>query len=66
MAQVLLDFNLATDLLLDAAVDNLHLVQALEGDDEVGSSFGAREVNTTELALAEWAANLERGEGEGD
>lgn len=66
MAQVLLDFNLATDLLLDAAVDNLHLVQALEGDDKIGSSFGAREVDAAKLALAEWAADLERSEGEGD
>ena len=67
--QVGLDLDLAADLLLDLVVDNLALVEALEGED-VAARFGERltghddlflgadHVDAAELALAERLANL--------
>jgi hypothetical protein len=34
-----LDFNLATDLLLDSGLHDLRLVQTLEGEDEFSSTL---------------------------
>ena len=60
--EVTLDLNLAPELLLDLALDELVLVEALEGDDVLWFDLGAGHVDATELALAEWTTDLERGQ----
>lgn len=64
--EVRLDLDLAPDLLLDLVLDNLFLVEALEGDDVLWLGLGASHVDTAKLALAEGLANLERRQREGD
>ena len=62
VSQVLLDLNLAPDLLLDARLDDLGLVQALEGKDVIWFGLGTDHVHATELALAERATDVEVGQ----
>lgn len=52
VSQVLLDLNLATNLLFDARLDNLGFVEALEADDVMRFRLGAHHVHMAELALA--------------
>ena len=62
MPEVLLDFNLAADLLLHAGLDDLGLVETLEGEDVVWLDLGADHVDPTKFALAERAADVKVGE----
>ncbi|KAF5315292.1 hypothetical protein D9619_007381 [Psilocybe cf. subviscida] len=57
--QVLLDLDLAPDLLLDLGRDDLGLVERLHGEDELGLDFGAHHVDAPELALAEGPPDVE-------
>jgi len=63
---VRLDLDLAADLLLDLVLDDLLLVEALEGDDVLGLGLCAGHVDAAELALAERLADLERRQRERD
>lgn len=58
MSQVGLDLDFASDLFLDFAILELVLVENFQGADEAGGSL-AGEVDATEFALAEGAADLE-------
>ena len=62
MPEVLLDFDLTTDLLLDSRLDNLGLVETLEGEDVIWLDLGANHVNATEFAFAQGAADVKVGE----
>lgn len=64
--EVRLDLDLAADLLLDLVLDDLLLVEALEGDNVLGLGLCARHVDAAKLALAEGLADLERRERERD
>jgi hypothetical protein len=50
MLEVLLDFILATDLLL---MDDLRIVQTLEGENVIRLDLGADPVNTAKFAFAQ-------------
>lgn len=52
MTKILLNLNLATDLLLHSSCDNLLLVQTLESDNKVRCSLSARKVYPSELSFA--------------
>lgn len=60
-----LDLNFPPDLFLDLVLDQLFLVQALEGDNVVRFGLGPRHVDAAKLALAERATDLERRERKG-
>ena len=62
MPEVLLDFDLTTDLLLDSRLDNLGLVETLEGEDVIWLDLGANHVNAAEFAFAQGAADVKVGE----
>ena len=62
MPEVLLDFNLPTDLLLHSGLDDLRLVEAFESEDVFWLDLGADHVNSTKFAFAERAANVKVGE----
>ena len=62
MAEVLLDFDLATDLLLDSRLNNLGLVETLEGKDVIWFDLGPNHVNAAEFAFAQRATNVKVGE----
>ena len=61
MPEVLLDFDLATDLLLHSGLDDLRLVETLEGEDVFWLDFRADHVNPTKFAFAERAADVKVG-----
>ena len=52
VSKVLLDLDLATDLLLHAGLHDLRLVETLEGEDIFGLDFGANHVDPAEFTLA--------------
>lgn len=59
MAEVLLNFDLPTDLFLHLILDDLRLVLALESKDEARLDLRADHVHSSELALAEGTADFE-------
>lgn len=61
-----LDLNLPPDLFLNLVLDQLFLVQALEGDNVMRFGLGPRHVDAAKLALAERATDLERRERKRD
>ncbi len=61
MPEVLLDFNLATDLLLHSGLDDLGLVETLEGENVIWLDLGADHVDPTKLAFAKRAADVKVG-----
>jgi len=52
VSEVLLDLDFAPDLLLNPGLDNLLLVEALEGKDVVGFSLRPNHVNMSKPAFA--------------
>ena len=60
--QVLLNLDLAPNLLLDARLHDLGLVERLHGEDVVGLALRADHVHATELSLAKWPTNVEVGQ----
>ncbi len=62
MSQVLLDFNLSSDLFLDARLDDFGFVETFECKDIFWLSLGADHVYAPELALSKWSAYVEIGE----
>lgn len=62
VAQVRLDLDLTTELVLDAGLEQLGLLQDLERNDVFGTFF-ASQVDGTELAAAEGLADLKVVEG---
>lgn len=62
MSEVLLDFDFATDLLLHSGLDDLGLVETLEGEDIFWLDFCADHVDATKFAFTQRAANVKVGE----
>lgn len=62
VSQILLDFDLAADLLLDSGFNDFRFVEAFESEDVFGFAFGSDHIDSAKLTLAEWAANIERVE----
>ena len=60
--EILLDFDLATDLLLYSGLDDLGLVETLEGENVVWLDLGANHINTAKLAFAQRATDVKVGE----
>ena len=58
MLEVLLNFSLATDLLVHSRLDNLRLVETLKGKDVFWLNLGANHVNMARFAIAKRAANV--------
>lgn len=61
VSEVLLDLDLATDLLLHSGLDDLGLVEALEGEDVIWLDLGADHVNAAKFALSQGAADVKVG-----
>lgn len=59
LPQILLNLNLPSYLLLNFAIYDLGLVQALESYDEMRGSVCARQVNASKLSFAKWTADGE-------
>jgi hypothetical protein len=62
MPEILLDFDLATDLLLHSGLDDLGLVETLEGEDIIWLDLGADHVHAAEFAFAQGTADVKVGE----
>lgn len=61
MSEVLLDFDFATDLLLHSGLDDLGLVETLEGEDVFWLDLRANHVDATEFAFTQRAADVKVG-----
>jgi hypothetical protein len=63
VSEVLLDLNLAADLLLDARLDDFRLVQTFERENVCGFRISSEPctVHATEFALVEWSTDVEVG-----
>ena len=61
MSEVLLDFDFATDLLLHSGLDDLRLIETLEGEDIFWLDLCANHVHATEFAFTQRAANVKVG-----
>jgi hypothetical protein len=59
MPEVLLDFDLATDLFLHSGLDDFGLVETLESEDVIWLDVGADDVNRTKFAFAKRAAGCQ-------
>lgn len=62
VSQVLLDLDLAPDLLLDARLHDLGFVETFERKDVLRLAFGPHHVHSSKLALAKWPANVKIGQ----
>ena len=58
VSQVLLDFDLTTDLLFHSGLDDLGLVETLESEDIFWLNLGANHVDTAKFAFAQRSANV--------
>jgi len=58
VSKVLLDLDLAPDLLLDFGVDDFGFVEGFEGEDVFRCEFGADHVDATEFAFPQRTANV--------
>ncbi len=61
MPEVLLDFDLATDLLLYSGLHDLGFVEALEGEDVFWLDLGADHVDAAKFAFAQRTADIKVG-----
>ena len=61
VSEVLLDLDLATDLLLYSRLDDLGLVETLEGEDVLWLDLGANHVDTTEFTFSQRPADIKVG-----
>lgn len=52
ISEVLLDLNFAMDLLFNASLDDLRLVETLEREDGIGLTLCANHVDLTKITLA--------------
>jgi hypothetical protein len=60
--QVLLDFNLTTDLLLDLALDDFRLVETLESNNVLRRAFCSDHVDPTEFSFTQGSTHVKVGQ----
>jgi len=59
MAEVLLDFNFASDLLLDFGLNDLRFVESFQGKNVMRLALGAYHIDAAKFAFTEWSAHVE-------